>query len=549
MRSTNTRRSPWPGAQRRSSRKPGFSLESLRSLHGADARRVRAARSAQAGLLVVIAGCCAVSPAQAGWSVARALSACAVAAPPQIAFPSASPTIPTGPGAIVWLDRPAACQGRPDREADAPLSLSVAWLGPGDLASATDSEALGTASSPTVLAAGASLGRVAVAATVGEHRTAVLQGRAVGRLTAAATFSTRQARLAVAHAYLGDVAVASVQAGPSITVDVERYFRPSFERPFRIPIAAGPLTALTVTMDYRSDVLVAWQQDGSVYAHMLRASGRAEPTQRVGPSGPDPQLQALVSDNDHGMIAWSSTHARVGSPARTAVYLALSAARVRFHGQRLIASFADPSTAGLEPGSLALVRLASEDVMLAWTEVESGHYVVLAAPAVFAAVRPATRLTPLAGQAVLAAMAPGGADEAVALWRRTVPGGSAPGWSRAQLWAARTFIDPHGRVGFTTPEMVGPAGPVVDPAIAVDPADDRAVAAWLEPGAHGGIDYAVGPISPGYRYREFSLPVAATGAGVHRLRITLAAAAAAAVVAAGGALVRARWRRSARPPR
>ncbi len=514
-------------------------------------RRVRAARWAQGCVLVAIAGCCAVPTAQAGWSAARTLTGCAPATPPQIAFPSASPTIPTGPGAIVWLDRPAACQGRPDREADAPLSLSVAWLGPGDLASTTDSLVLGTASTPTVLAAGASLGRVAVAAAVGEHRTAVLQGRAAGQLTAAATLSTRQDRLAVAHAYLGDVAVASVQAGPSIAVDVERYYSPSFERPLRIPIAAGPVTALTVTMDYRSDVLVAWQQDGSIYAHMLRARGRAEPTQRVGPSGPDPQLQALVSDDNRGMVAWSSTHVRTGSSARTVVYLALSATGVRFHGRRLIASFADPSGAGLESGSLALVRLASEGVMLAWTAVEHGHYMVLAAPAVFAAVRPATRLTPLAGQAVLAGMAPGGADEAVALWRRAASGGSARGGSRAQLWAARAFIDRHGRVDFTPPEMVGPAASVVDPAIAVDPADDRAVAAWLQPGAHGGIDYAVGPVSPGYRERGLSPSsrVAAAGTGVHWLRITLAIVLAAALAAAGWMLIRARRRRSAWPPR
>ena len=41
-------------------------------------------------------------------------------------------------------------------------------------------------------------------------------------------------------------------------------------------------------------LLERWQQEGAVYAHMLRASKRADPTQRVGPSAPGPQLQALV---------------------------------------------------------------------------------------------------------------------------------------------------------------------------------------------------------------------------------------------------------------
>jgi hypothetical protein len=97
-------------------------------------------------------------------------------------------------------------------------------LGPEDRISVTDSRSLGRGSSPAAIAAGAGLGRIAVAAATRDR--------------------------------------------------------------------------------YRSDVLIAWQQGGSIYAHMLRDSGRSEPTQRVGASAPDPRLQALVSDDNHGMIAW-----------------------------------------------------------------------------------------------------------------------------------------------------------------------------------------------------------------------------------------------------
>src|SRR6202043_3619392 len=129
------------------------------------------------------------------------------------------------------------------------------------------------------------------------------------------------------------------------------------------------------------------QQNGAIYAHMLRASGRPERTQRVGVSAPDPQLRALVSDNDHGMIAWSTDDVANGAQSRTRDYVALSDAGVRFTRPRLLASFVDPARVGLRPGSLALVRLSTENVLLAWTDAEHGHYVVRAAPAVFAAAR------------------------------------------------------------------------------------------------------------------------------------------------------------------
>jgi hypothetical protein len=341
--------------------------------------------------------------------------------------------------------------------------------------------------------------------------------------------------VSMARAYLGDLAVAAVQPGPAIVVDVERHYSPSFGRPLRIAIGPGPVTALTVTMDYRSDILMAWQQGGSIYAHMVRASGRTEPTQRLGPSGPHPQLQAVVSDDNRGVIAWAS--ATAGPVKRTVVRLAISSTGVRFAGQRLIASFPDIGAAGLPAGSLALVRLATEDVLLAWTTYQRGHYVVLAAPALFAGVRPPTRVTPDADQAVLAALAPGSAGEAVALWRQLPGPRAAPGWAGARLWAARTVIERQGRVQVSASEAVGGTGST--PVLAVDPADDRPVAAWLEGGPGGAIDYAVGSAAP-YREHGYASPAGAATAGVHWLRITAAAVLALAVALAGWALARGR---------
>lgn len=407
-----------------------------------------------------------------GWSASRSLATCGVTAVPQIAFPSASPTEATGPGAIVWIASQAGC-GRA-RAGHAAQSLSIAWLGPGDRPSRTVRQAVSASRSPSVLADGTSLGRVAVAAPTSTGSTAVLQGRAPNGLSAAATLAGDGGAVAIARAYLGDAAVASVRAGRSIAVDVERHYLPAFNAPRRVPIAAGPVTALTVTLDYRSDVLVAWQQNGFIWADVLRASGARAAVQRVGPSGPDPQLQAVVSDDDRGMVAWSS-----GVGTRTSVSFALSGTGVRFDGFRVLASYADPHGAGRQGGSLALVRLAEEDVLLAWTTVQNGHYAVLEVPAVFAGVRTATRLTQPGTDAILAALAPGPDNEAVALWREA-----------SQLWAARTVIA-GASVAVNTPALVADSAAGAEPAFAVDPANDRPVAAWVTPG--GGLAYAVGP--------------------------------------------------------
>jgi hypothetical protein len=379
-------------------------------------------------------------------------------------------------------------------------------------------------------AVGASFGRVAVAAGLRSAGTsavgvaALLQGRAA-RAPAAPVLTAGGLPLALARAYLGDAALATVVRG-AISVRVERHHEHAFGPPQLIPIAPGPVTALTATMDFRSDVLLAWQQNGSIYAHMLRASGRRDPTQRVGSSAPDPQLQAVVSDNDHGMLAWSSTEAQGGSGPRTLLHVDLSGAGVRFGTPRLLASFADPAQVGRSPGSLALVRLASENVVMAWTQYEHGHYVVRAAPPVFATSRPSALLSDPSRQAVLADVAPGPAGEALALWTSTPRAAADQGAARTELWAGRMFVRPGDRVAERPPEAIAAPGAATTGRIAVDPADDRALAAWLTPGGGGRIQYSISRSAVGYRPHAPRSPAAVRAAPVHWLRIALGAAAA-----------------------
>ena len=469
------------------------------------------------------------------WSTPRVLARCALAGGPRVAFPSEGPTRPTGDGAIFWVSHPTPC-GSP-ASPSAPWGLSVAALGSNDQPKLAGTQLLKDGTGLGLAAVGASFGRVAVAvwdssSASADGAIALMQGRANDPSTWSKLLVGSDPPLALTRAYLGDAAIAAVAPGPAIAVRVERHLRSDFGQPRLIPIRAGRVTALTAAMDYRSDVLLAWQQDGSIYACMVRASGRPDAVQHIGPSAPYPQLGAVVSDNGHGMIAWSSTELPRRSTARTRTYLSLSAAPIRFGAPRLLASFADPQRLGRSPGSLALVRLSTENVLLAWTVAEHGHYLIRAAPAVFAASKPRVVSDPHS-QAILSDLAPGPAGEAIALWR-TAPrlAGGALDMRRAELWTARASIRPHAHVELRNTEMIAAAGPNLAPAIAVDPANDQAVAAWLSLGAQRRIEYAVGPGAADYRRHARVAAAGRPAAGLHWLRITLAAVVFAAGLAA-----------------
>jgi hypothetical protein len=466
------------------------------------------------------------------WSGPSQLGRCALAAP-AVVFPSSAPSIPSGPGAVVWASRCAPA-------ATPVWTLSLAELD-GGRARAARSRAVSGASPASLQAVGGSGARITAAAAEPDAAFVLLQGRAGAGPGVSVALHGAATAAALARAYLGDAALATVTEAPALEVRVQRYFLGSFTARQAVPIPAGPVTALTATMDYRSDVLLAWQQGGYIYAHMVRASGRADPTQRLGPSAPHPQLRALVSDNDHGMVAWSTAQAGPGGAPRTSVFVDLSEPGVRFGAPARLASFADPGLVGRSPGSLALVRLSSENVLLAWTARERGRYVVRAAPAVYAATRPSALVSDVRTQAVLSDLAAGPAGEAIAVWRASE--GPAFDPHRAALWAARAFILRHDRPGVALAEQLAPPGSNGAASVGVDPASDRAVVAWLAgAGAQPAVDYASAPGASGYRPRPASAARVRSAAGVHWLRITLLTLAALAALAATGVLLRRRRR-------
>jgi hypothetical protein len=129
--------------------------------------------------------------------------------------------------------------------------------------------------------------------------------------------------------------------------------------------------------------------------------------------------------------------------------------------------------------------------MMAWAGAAQGRWVVRVAAIDLQGPQPASTLAPAGGgEALLAGLAPGPNDEALALWTEPQPteGGSV-GLARQAIFAARGVDATPGRVIFDAPEQVAPPGPIGDPSVAFDSDSDRAVAVWQ--GEGGSIDYAI----------------------------------------------------------
>jgi len=476
-------------------------------------------------------GAAADAALAAVWGRPAALAGCALSAP-ALAFPSDAPSEETGPGALVWLDSAGCTQGGAPALELAPLGLG-AKPGP-PVALRLGASAL-AAAGEAPQAVGAPFGEVAVLAPGPGAERQLLLGRAGGQLRRAVELPGG-GRAALARAYLGDVA-AAVAADGRIRIALVRWFRHRAGPTVAFGVGGAPVTALALAMDYRSEVLAVWQQAGSVFARLVRNTGAVGPLQRVGPAAPRPALQAMLSDNGHGMVAWA-TAAGPGSAAReTAVRVAFTDARTRFDALRTIATFADPAAYARQDGSLSLVRLADENVLLAWTARQGGRYRVLAAPAVFAGVRPPRTLSAPGADARLGAFVPGAAGEALAVWDTS--GG------------ARSCKVLTGRGDVVLPcaarQVPGAPAAGVD-AAAVEPAGDRPALAWLDrASAPARVSYLAGAPLLAYPARGY-LPAARVAArpqgGVHWLRIT--AAVALALLACVAVVVLARRRRGGR---
>ncbi len=426
------------------------------------------------------------------WSAPAIVSPCAAGASAHVVFPSDSPSNATGAGAIVW-SAPADCAGGE--------GARVAAIGAGDEPgpSAIPRSASGRPLLPhgPLLAGGAPHGKVVIAGSAHSGATAglLVQGADGGPFAALTSLGSSTAPLALASAYLGDVALASTparvrgqraSASSGFDVHVERFYSSHFGRDIAVRTAgSGPVQELTLAMDYRSEVLAVWVQGGAIYARVLAVRGAAQPLQRLARTGEQPHIAAVLSDDGRAIVAWSEQQG-----ARTSVYIDRSGSGVRFGAAQLLERFEDPDGLSAPAASPSLVRLSSESVMLAWAGSAAGHWVVRTASVDMNGVgAPGTIATPGA-DVLLACLTAGPAADALVLWTQPLPSATGlPDLERESIFAARGFDAAEQRTAFGAPELVAAPAPVHDLSAGFDPDSDRAVAAWQ--GEADRIEYSV----------------------------------------------------------
>jgi hypothetical protein len=401
-------------------------------------------------------------------------------------------------------------------------------------------------------ATGTAAGQVVVAGS-GASGGALAEGRTPGAF-AARPLGGPVAPVALSSSYLGDTVLASAVrtrgTGWAIAVRVQRHYSYVFAPPRLLPAGPAPLSAVAVAMDYRADTLIAWAAGGSVYARELPATGGIGSLQRLGSAGSEPEIGALLSDDGHAIVAWGSQSAAPDGGTRTTIELSLCEEGSTAPGlcsAGIVERFPDPPRFPPPAGSLRLIRLSSEAVMVAWTGIGAGRYVVRASPVSLrrGAWAPVTISGPGGGDAVLADLVAGPHAEALALWTaapRTASGVPDP-WRRA-IRAARGHYAGAGEVAFAAPEVLAPAGPAGTPAAAIDPHTGLALAAWAEGNR---ITYALRVPGP----PSTTALAGARGATAGSFLRALVAALAILLLAAGAAFLRraTRWPRHMRARR
>jgi hypothetical protein len=388
-----------------------------------------------------------------------------------VLFPADMPTRRTGPGAIVWSDS-ASCPGGAGVRVAPLAAVSEMPSGP-QLPHDTNGHALGLRS-PLGIAT-APHGQIAI---VG--RGSIVQGKASGPFKTLTAKAPIEAPVALASAYLGDLALALAPRGGAPLVQVERFFSNLLGAPRLARLGArGPVSELAVALDYRSDALAVWAQGDSVYAQDLPASGVRHPVQRIGPAGANVRLAALLSDDNRGMVVWEDR-----SGGQTSVHFDYSGAGVRFGAAKLLERFGDAP-----PTAPRLIRLSTESVMLAWAGAQNGRQVIRTAAVDQHGIGAPGTIAASDGDALLEDLVPGPRGEALLLIAEPQPPGIPGEAAPRTLLAARGVDASPDRTIFAAPEPIAPPGPVSEASLGVDPDTDVAVAAWRAGG--GTIEYSV----------------------------------------------------------
>lgn len=450
------------------------------------------------------------------WSAPSTLAGCSGAQAPAVVFPQETPFRRTGAGAIVYAGAPS-CPRR--------ASLELAAIDPHDLAGRPhpplDSSGRAIALGAPFAAAATTRGQIALIGAepgggpgIGKDTgtgtrpqssrrsgnierppahskgagaaAAISEGPADGPFTTSTALPGPVAPLGLATAYLGDVAVASQQPTPQegLQIRMQRHFQAGFPAPVALGGAGGRQRALAVALDYRTDAMAVWWRDGWLYARERHANGPLGPLQRFAKAGPRVQLSLLISDDGRAIVAWVDPQAH---SAR--LYLDVSAPGMQLGPGVLLERLRWPSGPPPPDGSVRLVRLSTESVLMAWTGTREGRFVVRAAGIDLLGVRTTSDVSVPGEDAVLDDLATGPLGDAVAVWSQRAPTRRGPGGAQTAIMAARGVPSSRGVARFGPPERVAATARPGGVAVAIDPASDAAVASWRE--ASGAIRYAV----------------------------------------------------------
>ena len=261
------------------------------------------------------------------------------------------------------------------------------------------------------------------------------EGPAGGPFTAPLALGGPASTFSFATAYLGDAALASL-ADPHGRMDVQlrvqRYYASAFAPPARGQRHGGARDGLDRSAHGRARLplrqarrlLPARLPLRARAARQRRAardssgSGRALPPAR----GSRPSSATMTARSSPGPFATPGRRAST-SPARSPAFASPA--------PQLLEEFPDPPGLPDYVDSPRIVRLSSESVMLAWTGAVAGHWAIRAAAIDLNGVLPPSTISPPGRDALLADLAPGPNDEALALWTEPLPDRRGPGPRRA----------------------------------------------------------------------------------------------------------------------
>lgn len=405
---------------------------------------------------------------------------------PRVTFAS------SGDGAITWsvagggtrelaLSAPGRSAGTGASHAARPLPA----LGPRALPLRSVDAATADGSGRVVLAGGL--------ATLPAGETAALEASPEGPFGAPRPLNRGGGPIALASYLTGTVAFATAVpygAVDGVVLRMQGAGAAALGAPVALSALRGTVTAIAVGLDWRGDSLVAWQQDGRIYARERRTSGTLGPLQTVGVSASGPRLGALISDDGRGIVAWTDETAPTrGEPRVARTRLSISAANVRFTRPSLVEAWPEPPGLALGPGTMRLIRLANGRVVLGWTSSREGELVVRVAPVTLAGLHAAVTVSQAGTDAQLADLAPGRRGEVLALFTATGPGVALDG--TGEIEAAVGVDVGTGQAQFSPAEPVAAGAADGDPVASFEPTGDRPAIAWRVAGAGGQVRYAV----------------------------------------------------------